>query len=40
MAFREVSVVVVKEILRLWLSGHGYRSVARSSPRSPVNVAA
>lgn len=29
MAFREVSVVVVKEILRLWLSGHGYRSIAR-----------
>ena len=29
MAFREVSVVVVREILRLWLSGHGYRSIAR-----------
>ena len=29
MAFREVSVVVVREILRLWLAGHGYRSIAR-----------
>jgi len=27
--FREVSVVVVREILRLWLGGHGYRSIAR-----------
>jgi transposase len=29
MAFREVSVVGVKEILRLWLMGHGTRSIAR-----------
>jgi transposase len=29
MAFREVSVVVVREILRLWLAGDGYRSIAR-----------
>ncbi len=29
MAFREVSVVTVREILRLWLAGHGYRSIAR-----------
>ena len=29
MAFREVSVVVIREILRLWLGGHGYRSIAR-----------
>lgn len=29
MAFREVSVVVVREIVRLWLAGHGYRSIAR-----------
>ncbi len=29
MGFREVSVVGVKEILRLWLSGHGQRAIAR-----------
>lgn len=29
MGFREVSVVGVKEILRLWVSGHGQRAVAR-----------
>lgn len=29
MAFREVSVVMVREILRLWLAGHGYRAIAR-----------
>lgn len=29
MGFREVSVVGVKEILRLWLLGHGQREVAR-----------
>ncbi len=29
MAFREVSVVVVREILRLWLCGHSYHSIAR-----------
>lgn len=38
MAFREVSVVVVKEILRLWLSGHGYRSVARLAMVDPKTV--
>ncbi len=29
MGFREVSVVGVREILRLWLMGHGLRAVAR-----------
>lgn len=29
MAFREVSVVVVREILRLWMFGHGYRTIGR-----------
>jgi hypothetical protein len=29
MAFREVSVVGVREILRLWLMGHGVRAIAR-----------
>lgn len=29
MAFREVSVVEVREVLRLWLLGHGKRAVAR-----------
>lgn len=29
MAFREVSVVEVKEVLRLWLSGHGKRAITR-----------
>lgn len=31
MAFREVPVVEVKEVLRLWLSGHGTRAAARLS---------
>jgi transposase len=31
MAFREVSVVGIKEILRLWLRGHGQRTIARSA---------
>jgi hypothetical protein len=29
MAFREVSVVGVKEVLRLWLMGHAVRAIAR-----------
>ncbi len=29
MAFREVGVHEIKEILRLWLRGEGFRSVAR-----------
>lgn len=29
MAFREVSVVGVREVLRLWLMGHGTRTIAR-----------
>jgi transposase len=29
MAFREVSVVSIKEVLRLWLTGHGVREIAR-----------
>jgi hypothetical protein len=33
MGFREVSVVGVREILRLWLLGHGQREVARRSAR-------
>jgi transposase len=31
MAYREVSVVEIKEVLRLWLSGYGYRPAARMS---------
>jgi hypothetical protein len=31
MAFREVSVVGVKEVLRLWLRGHGQRTIAGSA---------
>ncbi len=30
MAFREVSVVQMKELLRLWLKGAGERTVAQS----------
>jgi DNA-binding transcriptional regulator LsrR (DeoR family) len=30
MAFREVSVVQIKEVLRLWLKGAGERTVAES----------
>jgi len=33
MGFREVSVVGVKEILRLWLLGHGQRDVGVSHRR-------
>jgi transposase len=29
MGFREVSVVSIKEVLRLWLTGHGVREIAR-----------
>jgi transposase len=29
MGFREVSMVQLKEILRLWLAGHGYRGIER-----------
>jgi hypothetical protein len=29
MAFREVPVFEIKEVLRLWLGGEGYRSIAR-----------
>ena len=29
MVFREVDVVEVKEMLRLWARGHGYKSIAR-----------
>lgn len=35
MAFREVSVVVAREILRLWLSGHGFRSIGRLAMVDP-----
>ena len=35
MAFREVSVVVVREILRLWLSGHGSRMIGRLAMVDP-----
>src|SRR5260370_20662695 len=29
LVFREVDVVEVKEMLRLWVRGHGYKSMAR-----------
>src|SRR5215211_3627782 len=31
MAFREVGVFEVREVLRLWLAGEGYRSIERLS---------
>ncbi len=31
MAFREVSVVQIKELLRLWLKGAGERTIAQSA---------
>jgi hypothetical protein len=31
MSYREVSVIEIREILRLWLEGRGYREVARLS---------
>ncbi len=39
MGFREVSVVGVKEILRLWLLGHGQRAVARLAQADRKTVA-
>ena len=29
MAFREVRVCEIRDVLRLWLGGEGYRSIAR-----------
>jgi DNA-binding CsgD family transcriptional regulator len=29
MAYREVSVIEIKEVLRLWLAGHSLREVTR-----------
>ena len=29
MAFREVPVFEIREVLRLWLRGEGYRAIAR-----------
>lgn len=29
MAYREVSVIEIREVLRLWLRGEGLRSIAR-----------
>lgn len=31
MAYREVSVVEIREVLRLWLRGEGFRSIDRLS---------
>lgn len=31
MAYREVSVFEIKEVLRLWLRGEGYRAIDRLS---------
>ncbi|MGH8937228.1 MAG: hypothetical protein ACRDXD_13375 [Acidimicrobiia bacterium] len=31
MAYREVPVFEVREVLRLWLAGHGFRAVERLS---------
>ena len=31
MAFREVRVFEVREVLRLWLAGEGFRSIERLS---------
>ena len=31
MAFREVRVYEVREVLRLWLAGEGFRSIERLS---------
>ena len=32
MAFREVHVIEIKEVLRLWLRGKGYRAIAETGP--------
>nr|WP_156406707.1 helix-turn-helix domain-containing protein [Mycobacterium haemophilum] len=31
MSYREVSVIEIREILRLWLAGRGLREIARMS---------
>jgi hypothetical protein len=38
MSYREVSVIEVKEMLRLWLAGRGLREVARVSGTDPKTV--
>ena len=38
MSYREVSVIEVREILRLWLRGLGLREVARLSGTDPKTV--
>jgi hypothetical protein len=38
MSYREVSVIEVREILRLWLQGLGLREVARLSGTDPKTV--
>ena len=32
MAFREVSVYEIREVLRLWLTGRGFRAIAKVGP--------
>ncbi len=38
MSFREVPVHEVREVLRLWLSGKGYRAIARMARLDPKTV--
>jgi hypothetical protein len=38
MAFREVRVREIKEVLRLWLRGQGTRSIAALVGLGPVNM--
>ena len=40
MAFREVSVVQIKEVLRLWLKGGGERTIAHAVGIDRKTVAA
>ena len=39
MAFREVSVIEVREVLRAWLAGEGLRTVAGAGGRGPQDRA-
>lgn len=38
MAYREIGMVEVKEVLRLWLKGHGFRAISRLTPADRKTV--
>lgn len=38
MAFREVTMFEIKEVVRQWLRGHGVKTIARSVSADPKTV--